>query len=95
MNGVIIQQINLSDLELSIRSIIREELSSINLSKNILKPPEPLDDPLLSKGEAAKLLTVSLPTFSKMIKDGRIKPYKVGRRFKFKKNQILSSLNTK
>lgn len=95
MNGIIIQQINLSDLESSIRNIIREELSAVAFSKNILKPPESFDDPLLSKGEAAKLLRVSLPTFSKMIKDGRIKPYKVGRRLKFKKNQILSSLNIK
>ena len=95
MNGIIIQQINLSDLESSIRNIIREELLAIDFSKSILKPPESLDDPLLSKGEAAHIRRVSLPTFTKMIKDGRIKPYKVGRRFKFKKNQILSSLKTK
>ena len=95
MNGIIIQQINLSDLESAIRNIIREELLAIDFSKDILKPPESHDDPLLSKGQAAQLLKVSLPTFSKMMKEGRIKPYKVGRRFKFKKNQILSSLNTK
>lgn len=95
MNGIIIQQINLSDLESSIRSIIREELLAIDFSKDILKPPGSLDDPFLSKGQAAQLLRVSLPTFSKMVKDGRIKPYKVGRRFKYKKNQILSSLNSK
>lgn len=95
MNGIIIQQINLSDLESSIRNIIREEILAIDFSKDILKPPEPLDDPLLSKGQAAQLLRVSLPTFSKMVKEGSIKPFKVGRRFKYKKNQILSSLNTR
>ena len=95
MNGIIIQQINLSDLKSSIRNIIREELLTIDFSKDNLKPPESLDDPLLSKGQAAQLLRVSLPTFSKMVKVGRIKPYKVGRRFKYKKNQILSSLNIK
>lgn len=95
MNGIIIQQVNLNDLESSIRKIIREEISSTNFTKNILKPPEPLDDILLSKGESAKLLRISLPTFTKMVKDGKIRPYKIGKRFKFKKNQILSSLNSK
>lgn len=95
MNGIIIQQTTLSDLESSIRKIVREEISNLNIPSNILKPPEYSEDILLSKGEAAKLLRLSLPTFTKMIKEGQVRPYKVGKRLKFKKNQILSSLNLK
>lgn len=95
MNGIIIQQISLNELELLVRNAVREELQSTTPPSNILKPPGIQDETLLSKSEAAKILRVSLPTFTKMIKDGQVKPYKVGRRFKFKKNQILSSLNSK
>ncbi len=95
MNGIIIQQISLKELESLVRNAVREEIqSSIPLS-NTLKPPGIQDETLLSKSEAAKVLRISLPTFAKMVKDGQVKPYKVGRRFKFKKNQILSSINTK
>ena len=95
MSGAIIQQISLSELESSIRNIIRDELLAFDFSKGILKPPEALDDPFLTKSQAAELLRISLPTFSKMVKEGKIKPYKVGRRFKYKRNQIISSLNTR
>ena len=95
MNGIIIQQISFNELESSIRKILREELSSTNIIKTVFKPPEVLDDLLLSKSEASKLLRISLPTFSKMIKEGRIKPFQIGKRFKFKKSQILSSINLK
>ena len=90
MSGIIIHQITLLELESAIRKIVREELASVNLSPTVLKPPESLDDILLSKCEAAKLLRLSLPTFSKMIKEGQVRPLKIGKRFKFSKNQILS-----
>lgn len=95
MNGIIIQQVTLSELESLIRNVVREEMLPSVSSSNILKPPDIQEEILLSKCEAAKILRISLPTFSKMVKDGQVKPYKVGRRFKFKKNQILSSLNSK
>lgn len=95
MNGIIIQQITLHELESSIRRILREEFSTTAFTNNVLKKPDPLEDILLSKCESAKLLRVSLPTFTKMVKDGQVKPFKIGKRFKFKKNQILSSLNSK
>ena len=95
MTGIIIQQISLNELESAIRRIIQEELVSNNFTKPILNPPEISDNTLLSKREAANLLRVSLPTFSKMIKEGKIKSYRVGQRLKFKKNQILLAINIK
>jgi len=95
MTGIFIQQITLIELESSIRKIVQEELLSLSISTDISKLPDSLDDTLLSKNEAAKLLRVSLPTFTKMIKEGRVRPYRIGKRFKFKKDQILSSINSK
>jgi len=95
MNGIIIQQITLSEFELLIRKIVQEEFSTLKFTATDFKPPDLPDDLLLSKCEAAKLLRISLPTFSKMLKEGKIKPLIIGRRFKFKKSQILLSCNLK
>ena len=93
MTGIIIQQITLSELELAIRRVVHEELVANNISKDIFQPPENSDTSLLSKKEAANLLRVSLPTFTKMIKEGKVKSCRVGQRLRFKKNQILSIIN--
>lgn len=95
MNGLIIQQITLHELESLVRNVVREEIQSSAPPNNLLKPPDIQDEILLSKSEASKILRVSLPTFMKMVKEGQVKPYKIGKRFKFKKSQILSSLNPK
>lgn len=91
MKGVIIQQTDIFELEATIRKIIKEELASLNIPH-----PEPIkdsiDEPLISKTEAAKLIGISTLTLNKMIKDKSVRVYIVGKRHKFKKSQLVQSL---
>jgi excisionase family DNA binding protein len=95
MNGIILQQVNLIELEDLVRRLLREELSALDLSPKVFKPPDLSDEPLLSKSQCAELLGISLPTLAKMIKDRTLTPIKVGKRFKFQKSQLLNFLNKK
>ena len=93
MKGVIIQQTDIFELELTIRKILKEELASLNIPHPIPIPTQDsIDEPLISKTEAAKIIGVSTLTLNKMIKDKAVRMYIVGKRQKFKKSQLVQSL---
>lgn len=48
---------------------------------------------LLNRNEVAKLLQISLPTLNAWSKAGRIPSYRIGSRIRYKKNEVLDSLN--
>lgn len=95
MKGLYLQQIDIQELETLIRGIIREELSANKKSLVDSTQPHPNNEPFLNKMEASELLGVSLPTFSKILSYGYIKSYRVGRREKFKKSELLTSVRSK
>jgi len=95
MKGIILQQTDIQELEALIRGIIREELYAHNKETADAAPALQTEEPFLNKMEASHLLGVSLPTFSKMLHDGLIKSYRVGRREKFKKSELLTSVRSK
>ncbi|MEI6265832.1 MAG: helix-turn-helix domain-containing protein [Sphingobacteriia bacterium] len=95
MTGLMIQQVNVQEIEALFRSIVREELQL--LSTSVISPigRDPTPTVFLNKEQAAKVLGISIPTFSLMIKEGSIKGYKIGNRYKFKENELLDAVALK
>lgn len=94
MKGIILQQTDIQELETLIRGIIREEFAVyIKPEKNVPNSAQ-AEELFLNKIEASQLLGVSLPTFSKMLNEGYIKGYLIGRRIKFKKSDLLTSVRS-
>jgi excisionase family DNA binding protein len=95
MKGILLQQTDIQELESLIRCIIREELSILNKTSNNTNSNSQIEEPLLNKMEASRLLGISLPTFSKLLHEGDIKCYKIGRRRKFKSSELLASVRAR
>lgn len=82
---IVLFPISIDELKKIIIECIRTELQN--------RPPEPkVDSTLISRHEAAKMLSLSLPTLSKYCKDGTIPFYRVGTRVRFNKQQIMESI---
>ncbi len=95
MKGILLQQTDIQELGTLIRGIIREELSALNKTAANSETVPQGEEPFLNKMEASNLLGVSLPTFSKLLHDGCVKSYQIGKRRKFKRSELLHSLQSK
>jgi excisionase family DNA binding protein len=95
MKGILLQQTDIQELETMIRGIIREELSALNKISDNSEATSQVEEPFLNKMEASQLLGVSLPTFSKLLHDGCVKSYQIGRRRKFKRSELLAAVRSK
>ncbi|NCI45042.1 excisionase family DNA-binding protein [Sediminibacterium soli] len=95
MKGILLQQTDMQELETLIRGIIREEFSALTKTSDNSEANSQVEEPFLNKMEASQLLGVSLPTFSKLLHDGCVKSYQIGRRRKFKRSELLASIRSK
>lgn len=95
MKGILLQQTDIHELETLIRGIIREELAILNKTLDNTNQNSQIEEPFLNKMEASRLLGVSLPTFSKLLHEGYIKCYQIGRRRKFKSSELLASVRAR
>lgn len=87
MEQFTLMQLSVQDIKSLITEIIREEL------KKITPPTEPTKGMvLLSKKEVAKYLSISLTSLDKFIKQGLIKPIKMGSLIRFDKYELEESL---
>jgi excisionase family DNA binding protein len=86
MENYVVIKMEVDEFSTLLRRVIREELKSIleELSKS-----SAVDNTLISRKEAAKLLKVSLPTMNNLQKTGRIPFLKVGRRVLYKRGELL------
>lgn len=69
-----------------------EKLTRIEFTLSAIAGIKPDDDELLDRQDAAKMLRVSLPTLSAMTNEGRIKGYRAGRQIRYKRRDLLKSL---
>ena len=83
-NSTILHNVSPDELYQKLRELISEELEAR------LKPEPPKD--LLTKKEVAAKLRLSLPTVQRLMADGTIKPYRIGRRILFRADQVEGSL---
>ncbi len=95
MKGLMIQQVDIHEIEALFRSIVREELQLLSASTISPVGRDPTPNVFLNKEQAAKVLGISIPTFSLMLKEGSIKRHKIGNRFKFKENELLDAVAMK
>jgi len=74
-----------------VKEIVTEVVKQV-LEDSLNGPDNPKPVTFLTRDEAANILKVSLPTLSKLTKEGRIKGYKIGRHIRYKSNELDSAL---
>ena len=88
-----IENVLLSAIPLEQLRVVISEAVGSELSKHFtdLKPPNPATE-LLTRKEAAKLLSISLPTLLDFTKSGKIIGYRIGTRVRYKRSELEQSL---
>ncbi|MEI9954892.1 MAG: helix-turn-helix domain-containing protein [Ferruginibacter sp.] len=87
---LIIQGVSREEFKSFITDAIKNEMQS-QLQK-ITEQKQTSSDELLSKKEAAVFLRISLPTISKLVKEGVITCSRIGGSLRFKKSHLEKSL---
>lgn len=90
MQSLIVQQTNIQELELLIRKVFQEEIQKISSPNS--PPPKPEESKLLSRREAAAYLRISMPTFSNLERNCKIKGCRIGKRLKYKVSHLENTL---
>lgn len=95
------KQITISGIEAYVCDHCNEEVFTSTEAKMIervisaIRESTQADIPVLNLYETAEFLRVSNQTIYNMIRDGRIKAYKVGREWRFLQSDILAYMNSK
>ena len=84
MESIILQSVSVSELKELISETIQEQIGQI-------QKPLPKTE-LLTRKEAAEILGISLPTLHYWTKDGKVPAYRIGNRVRYKRDEVLSSL---
>jgi excisionase family DNA binding protein len=73
---------------------MRSEVSSLRslLTERMHGTGTPLDDEILNRGQAAKLLGVCLESITKLVRDAGLPCRRVGKEYRFLKSEVLSWL---
>ena len=83
--NILLSPITLSELESTIAKTVEQVLE-----KQKHSTPANVPDELITRGETATLLRVSLPTLHEWTKRGLIPVYKVSTRVRYKKGEVLN-----
>ncbi|XVJ66863.1 MAG: helix-turn-helix domain-containing protein [Lacibacter sp.] len=89
MQNIILTSVPLDDLKNDLVDAIMKEIS-IALKD---KPLNKSENEPLTRIQVAQLLKVSLGTVDEWTKSGKITGYRIGRRVRFKRNEVLNSLS--
>ncbi len=82
-------QIPFEQIKTEISEAVKKELAPY---LNLISPPEATPE-FLTRKEAAKLLSVSLPTILDWTKTGKIIGYRIASRVRYKRAEIENSLS--
>jgi predicted DNA-binding transcriptional regulator AlpA len=75
------------------KNTLKEVLNEVFFKKSESSQLPEFEKDRISKNEAAKLAGISIPTLSKMVKEGKFKEYSLGQRRKyFLKSEIIEAL---
>ena len=88
MNNIVLCPISIDELTAVISQAVKVEVEAFKNSFNQI----PNND-LITRKEAAKILGVSLPTLNTRTKDGDIPAYRTGSSVRYKKEEVINSLN--
>lgn len=82
-----IENVNYTDLLQSFQTIVSEKVSeALSRQPTVKQLPE-----FLSRQDVADLFGVTLPTVHAWANAGILKPYKIGAKTRFKRNEVLDS----
>ncbi len=89
MEHMLFTQLTIPEL----RKVFRQELEKYDADKQNNSPltQPPAEIKYLSRKEAAKRLSVSLPTLQDWVKKGIISAYRINSRVLFKENELLAA----
>jgi hypothetical protein len=87
---IILSESDKQELEEFIAACIKSQLSIINQTNS----PGPDAILMLSRKETAEFLKVSLVTLGDYTDRGILKPYRIGRRVLYEKNELMSVLKS-
>ena len=87
MENIILTQISLSELREIISNAVRDEYIKINAQK---QTPE---IEFITRKEVCEIFDISLPTLCEWTKRGHLIGYKIGTRVRYKRNEVMDSLN--
>ena len=85
MESIILQNVSVSELQELISEAVKSQFSQI-------EKPEPQPE-FITRKKTAELLGISLPTLWAWTRDGKIPAYRIGTRVRYKKSEVLNSLN--
>jgi excisionase family DNA binding protein len=88
-NSIILEQVSVSQLE-SIISIAVNKSFELQVSQNTITPEQ---TELLTRNEVCDLLHITLPTLHQWTKEGVITGYRIGTRIRYKRAEVLATLN--
>jgi excisionase family DNA binding protein len=89
MQDFIFSPITLIELQATISDTIKKELAPFT---KLIAPATAVTE-LLTRKQAAKLLSVSLPTLSDWSKTGKITGYRIASRVRYKREELERSLS--
>lgn len=88
MEKILLSPITLDELATVIKMTVQREFEMINNSQT----PKP-ENEYITRKETSRILGVSLPTLNDYSKRGLIPSYRIGTRIRYKKEEVLNSLN--
>lgn len=88
MEKILLSPITLDELATVIKMTVKREFEMINNSQT----PQP-ENEYITRKETSRILGVSLPTLNDYSKRGLIPSYRIGTRIRYKKEEVLNSLN--
>lgn len=88
MEKILFSPISLDELETVIKMTVQREFEMIYNSQT----PQP-ENTFISRRETANILGISLPTLNDYSKRGLLPSYRIGTRIRYKKEEVLNSLN--
>ncbi len=88
MTNLLMSSYSLQELTTVISETVKIEFER----QNSLSTPQP-DNAYLTRKETARILGVSLPTLNDWSKKGLLPSYRISSRIRYKKEEVLNSLN--
>ncbi len=90
MENIILSAVPLDALKKELLEAIKLEISSALAATAANKP----ELEYLTRHQTAQLFSVSLGTIDEWTKSGKLIGYRIGRRVRFKRNEVLNCLST-
>lgn len=84
-----------SELKNLITEAFKEQINSTHAKGPNTQKNANLGEKLHTRLQTANLLSVTLPTLNKYVREGKIKCHRIGRRVLFKETDIINSITPK